>query len=258
MRNNVLSLLSPNRTAIQCSHCGSTHVRPSQRSTGHSSHTTYRCQSCKRHFRVSKKPIGKRTIIFGASLLFLSMIGLILVLVMGNSDDVEYQPRIDTSDAKALSKIQIDAERGNIQAQYDLGWAYWQRNEYEKALPWLKAAANHDHADAEYLLGTAYLTGHGVVQNYRSALEHFTKAAHNGHLEAQFQLGIFHRDGLGATPNKETAYLWLNIAAARGHADALHFRDKLGAVMTGEELARAQEASTQTIAKLDSAPSRKP
>lgn len=258
MLKSVLSLFSSDRTVIQCSHCGSTHVRPSHRSSGHSTHTTYRCQSCKRHFRVYKTPIGKRGIVIAASLLFLLLLGLGLVLFNGDSSDIEYQPRIDTSDTGALSKIQKDAEQGNLQAQYDLGWAYWQRNEPQKALPWLKAAAEHGHADAEYLLGSAYLTGQGVVQNYRTALEQFTKAAQNGHLEAQYKLGIFHRDGLGTQPDKETSYLWLNIAAARGHPDALRYRDKLAAIMTAEELSRAQEASTRTIAKFDSAPSSKP
>ncbi len=259
MKRFILQHLLPaGNDVIKCRHCGSTQVRPSHRSTGHTTHVTYRCQSCEQHFRVSTSGLGTRTVIISLAMLLLLVIGLVTVLFMDGSSEVEYRPKIDVSDTNALLKIEDAAKRGDRQAQYDLGWTYWQRDEPMKALPWIKAAADQGLAEAEYLLGVAYLNGRGTVQNYHSAFEQITKSAQHGHLEAQYQLGIFYRDGLGTPSNKESAYLWLNIAAARGHGDALQFRDKLAAVMSRAEIDRAQEASEATIAKLADASNGKP
>lgn len=258
MKKIPLPILSTEPDVIKCRHCGSTQVRPSQKSSGSVAQMTYRCQSCKRHFRVGSDRPRKLSILAGGVLLVAVVTGVVLSLFSGGSGEVEYQPKVNLVNQEALGRIQQEAKRGNLQAQYDLGWTYWQNAEYQYAFPWIKAAAERGHTEAEYLLGMAYLNGRGTVQNYRAALELFTKAAQKGHLEAQYRLGIFYRDGLATLPNKETAYLWLNIAAARGHEDALQYRDKLAGVMTTEQITRAQEASAQAMAKLNSVVAGKP
>jgi hypothetical protein len=240
--------LSPVSDAIKCRHCGSTQVRTSSKSSGSAARVTYRCQSCKRHFHVDSGRPSRQSVIAGVALFVLALIVLGMSLIMGRTAEVDYQPKVDLLNRTALAKIQQDAKQGNPQAQYDLGRTYWQNAEYQQAFPLLKAATDHHHIEAEYLLGMAYLHGRGTVQNFRLALEQFTLAARQAHLEAQYQLGIFYRDGLGTPANKESSYLWLNIAAARGHEDALIYRDKLAAAMNKEELSRAQEASAQAIA----------
>jgi uncharacterized protein len=254
----TLPFLKADQAAIKCRHCGSTQVRPSSKSSGDSSHVTYRCQECKRHFRIGSAHSQIKTIIVGAALFSLALIGLLTLLYLGNAGDMKYQPTVDMVDQNALENSRRIARQGNPQAQYDLGWAHWQRGEYLQAFPWIKAAALQGHAEAEYLLGMAYLEGHGTVQNYRFALEQFIHAAEHSHLEAQYRLGLFYRDGLASPPSKESAYVWLNIAAARGHDDALQFRDKLAAAMSSEEINRAQEASTHAMAKLSNVAAGKP
>ena len=239
--------------AIKCRHCGSTQVRPSRKSSGDPAHLTYRCQECKRHFRVGSAQSQMKIFVVGAAFLSLALIVLVVLLYLGNGDNVKYQPTVNMLDQNALEKTRQAARQGNPQAQYDLGWAHWQRGEYLQAFPLIKAAAGQGHAQAEYMLGMAYLEGHGTVQNYRFALEQFIHAAEHSHLQAQYQLGLLYRDGLATPPNKESAYIWLNIADARGHDDALQYRDKLTAAMTADEINRAQEASTQTMAKLSTA-----
>jgi TPR repeat protein/DNA-directed RNA polymerase subunit RPC12/RpoP len=254
----TLPFLQADQAVIKCRHCGSTQVRPSSKSSGDPSHVTYRCQECKRHFRIGSAHARVKTLIAGAALFSLTLIGLLFLLYLGDADDVKYQPTVNMLDRGALEKTRQAARQGNAQAQYDLGWAHWQRGEYLQAFPLIKAAADQDHSEAEYLLGMAYLEGHGTVQNYRFALEQFTNAAQHSHLEAQYRLGLFYRDGLATLPSRESAYVWLNIAAARGHDDALQFRDKLAAAMSSEEINRAQETSTQTMAKLSGTATGKP
>lgn len=239
---------------VKCSHCGSNHVRLSRRSSGEGSHVTYRCQSCKRHFRVYKVARFKRAYVAGAIVwLCLVAIGVGLLLVQ-DTDEIDYQPKIDTRDNDALARLKLLAAQGNSQAQYDLGWILWQRDEFQPALRWIKAAANQGQVEAEYLMGMAHMQGRGTVQNYRASFDWLAKAANHGHIEAQYRLGIFYRDGLGTQVNKEFAYQWLNVAAARGHSDATLLRDKLGAVMRADELTRAQEGSSQTMSDLTRTP----
>jgi TPR repeat protein len=256
----ILTLPTPSSEpdVIKCRHCGSTQVRPSHKSSGTSSRTLYRCQACKRHFRVGSGRSRIQYVFAGVVLLVLVLIGLLVSQLMTDTAEVAYQPRVDMLNRAALAKTQQDAKQGNTQAQYDLGWTYWQNAEYQQALPWIKAAAEHGHSEAEYLLGMAYLNGRGTLQNYHAALEQFTKAAEHNHLEAEYRLGIFYRDGLATPPNKEAAYLWLNIAAARGHEEALHYRDKLAFAMTTEEITHAQEASAKAMTKLSVPAASKP
>lgn len=250
--------------AVKCRHCGSSNVRVSTRSSGSEEHVTYRCHDCKRHFRIHSAGASRQNLIAAGAFLALVLIsvGTFIYLASDDGEDfagnVEYQPAVDMGDQASLAQTQQAARQGNAQAQYDLGWAHWQRSEYLAALPWIKAAAAQGHAEAEYMLGMAYLEGHGTVQNYRTALEHFGSAAQRAHLEAQYRLGLFYRDGLGTPASKESAYVWLNVAAARGHDDALHYRDKLAAAMSSDEIHRAQEASAQTLARFGNMAGRTP
>ena len=243
-KKKSLADLFSRREVIKCRHCGSTNVRPSHKASSGSQYVVYRCRDCKHHFKVvSEQP--RRLTFVSVGLFVLVALGVAAAMFTGDSTEVVYQPPLDMQDHRALAKTETAAKKGDAHAQYELGWAYWQRDDYLQALPLLKAAAAQSQVDAEYLLGLAYLNGRGTVQNYRLALEQFTKAAQAGNLEAQYQLGIFYRDGLATPANKETAYLWLNIAAARGHADAIAMRDRLTMMMSGEEIIRAQEASAQ-------------
>jgi hypothetical protein len=94
-------------------------------------------------------------VIAGVALFVLALIVLGMSLIMGRSDELDYQPKVDLLNRTALTRIQQDAKQGNPQAQYDLGRTYWQNAEYQQAFPLLKAAADHHHIEAEYQLGMA-------------------------------------------------------------------------------------------------------
>ncbi len=228
------------------------------KSSGKGTRITYRCQSCKRHFRVGSNWLNLRLLLLGTGLLAFVLIGVTASQLLDKPADGSFEPEAAALNQDALSRLHKEAEQGKSEAQYELGRAYWLDADYQKAFPLIKTAAAQGHIEAEYLLGLAYLNGLGTLQNYRVAMEFLSKAAQNGHLEAEYRLGILYRDGLASSPDKEAAYLWLNIAAARGHADAVQFRDKLAAVMSTEEINRAQEASTQANAKLSAASTVKP
>jgi DNA-directed RNA polymerase subunit RPC12/RpoP len=251
---NRLGLAGADREGIQCPHCGSDEVRVSHKHAGESSHVTYRCRACKRHFRV-EAPRARSKLMTGLAVAAALLIAVVFAMLQernpNDPDDANDPAVAAIDDSVILKKAQAAAKGGDAQSQYDLGRIHWQRGEYLLALPWIQAAASLKHPEAEYLLGMAYLEGRGTVQNYRSALEQYTRAAEHGHLDAQYQLGIFYRDGMATPSSKESAYLWLNLAAARGHPDALILRDKLAAVMATEELIRAQEASEAALKRFN-------
>lgn len=227
---------------VTCPRCGSEDVRPSQKVAAHGDFTVYRCRQCKLHF----KTLSPRT-----NLMARISVGLFLVVATAVGIGFWLSPDTGTSPTgepvvavdPLLAKAREEAARGDAQAQYYVGWQHWQRGEYTKALPPLKAAAAQHHPEAAYLMALAHLKGKGTIQDFRAAQGHFTEAAEGGHLDAQYELGILYRDGLASLPDKEKAYVWLNVAAARGHEEALLYRDKLTAAMTTEELVRAQADS---------------
>lgn len=251
MENNVLTALLPGREAITCRHCGSTDVRPSHKASGSSEYVVYRCRACKHHFKVvSARPRIQAYVSIGLFLLVLG--GVVAGFFFNSTPDDDAIPAEVAQVAATSPGQQANLQQKNPQAQYDLGLTYWHNQQYKEALPLIRSAATRGHADAQYLMGMAYLEGRGIVQNYRGAMDYFSKAAEQGHLDAEYQLGIFHRDGLATPRDRETAYIWLNIAAAQGHTEALASRERLTLAMSREEIIRAQEASAQIHQKIDS------
>ena len=242
MTESAPRIALPEKVAPKCPYCGSLRVRPSSRRSSAKTHIRYRCEACKRHFKTV--PMRWRALVV-AALIVVPVALVAFGLYLGRSPEIDFQPPPDALQQEALASKLEAAKNGDVQTQYELGQAYWKRGEYRQALPLIELAAGAGHPDAEFLLGTAYLSGRGTLQNYRAALEHFKIAAQLGHLEAQYQLGLLYREGLAAPRDKESAYLWLNIAAARGHEEALVDRDRLGLNMTTEQINRAQEASAR-------------
>ena len=54
----------------------------------------------------------------------------------------------------AGQEMRQKAERGDTKAQFELGIRYASDNEYGQAIIWLRRAAEHGYADAQYYLGT--------------------------------------------------------------------------------------------------------
>jgi tetratricopeptide (TPR) repeat protein len=226
-----------------CPHCGSTDVRKSHRRAGGLFHTTYRCRQCKRHFKV--RAYWGYGIIAG---------GAVAVLVAGfsmgwfSSPGAIEEAHMATQAAAEISPVEFAlAKKGDAAMQFKLGMQYWARLDYQKAFDWIKAAADRGHPDAIYQLGMAYLYGRGTIQNYKYAQQRFEQAARLNNHEAQYLLGIMHRDGMGVPVSRDLAYAWLNIAASNGNEVAALERERMAAVMSPAEMARAQEISLQAM-----------
>ncbi|GEM_PF-955666 len=76
----------------------------------------------------------------------------------------------------------------------------------------LQARAERGDAEAQYELGEACAGGSDIPQNYRLAVQWYKKAAEQGHAEAQGDLGWAYYNGNGVEQDYTEAYTWANLA----------------------------------------------
>lgn len=89
------------------------------------------------------------------------------------------------------------AEKGNVNAQFDLAMMYGTGSEVKKnertAFNWLHKSALNGHVQAKYLMGISFQQGTGVRVQKELARYWFKKAAKAGHLKAIFRLAKIER-----------------------------------------------------------------
>lgn len=132
-----------------------------------------------------------------------------------------------------FAQLQKDADAGNAEAQFSLGWIYVHGEGYTgvtfmrdvpkdipKALDWYQKAAAQGHVNAQYNLGMLYRLGLGVKEDQANAFVWLQKAAAQGSDVAQYNLGVMYAEGAGVTQNLPRACAWLALAAAQGNEKA--------------------------------------
>ena len=78
--------------------------------------------------------------------------------------------------------------------------------------------AKSGDTEAQFKLGSAYDSGHGVGRNGKEALKWYTKAAEAGHAEAQNSLGSIYQ----AEKQFKLAYEWYKKAEKQNHSLAIN------------------------------------
>ncbi|TAK53691.1 MAG: sel1 repeat family protein [Bacteroidetes bacterium] len=158
----------------------------------------------------------------------------------------------DNSDAELWDSFMLvqKANAGEAPAQHELGIRYLTGNNFfadtQKAVYWIRKAADQNLIEARYNYGILLNNGCGVEWNPFEAYVHVRYAAMHNMPEAQYVYGLLHTDNLVVARNYPEAYRWLAMAADSGYAPAkdvlLEFQ-KRG--ITGEMLER-QEADSST------------
>lgn len=116
------------------------------------------------------------------------------------------------------------AEQGHIQAQYQIGVAYYFGKYFnttfskdtKKGLFWLQQAIEQNHPLAQFTLGSIYYYGLDVKKDLQKGIYWYKKSAEQGYIEAQLVLGSFH------LPNGDItiAMDWFKKSAEQGHPHA--------------------------------------
>jgi TPR repeat protein len=124
-------------------------------------------------------------------------------------------------DFDGLKKL---AEKGNVDAQYYLGWKYEAGKgvpqDYKQAAYWFTKAAEQGHANAQLVLAGMFFYGKGVEKDYKQAVFWHTKAAEQGLALAQDFLGAMYARGQGVPQDYKQAVYWFTKAAKQGYATA--------------------------------------
>lgn len=125
---------------------------------------------------------------------------------------------------EAINNYRKISTQGNVVAQQLLGSLYMSgtgiEQDYDKALYWLKKAAEQDEAIAQYYLGLLYFEGKGVKQDFPIAIEWLHKSADHEHALAQYQLGNMYLNGTGVKQQYFMAAHWFRKAANQQIATA--------------------------------------
>ena len=98
---------------------------------------------------------------------------------------------IKSNNINRLAEVKIDAERGQLYAQYQLARCYHRAFGYDaptycpdknfaESLKWYRKAAEQGHSRSQAELGRFYLVGYGVQKNYAEAGKWLRKAADQG------------------------------------------------------------------------------
>lgn len=121
---------------------------------------------------------------------------------------------------RRFAKTQKQAEIGDIEAQYSLGTMYLTGTgvtlDLGSAQLWLSRAAARGHTKAQFKLGHLYYVALGDRVDYKAAYEWFSKAADSGYAHAMYYLGEMHSYGAGVKKDYAKAREWYGKASAAG------------------------------------------
>lgn len=98
------------------------------------------------------------------------------------------RPHISIPVEKEEMELIVRADRGDAEAQNDLGLMFLAHLEPERALYWLKLAADQNYADAMHWLGRCYIDGNGVARDDNLGIMWLSKAAAHGHAISREQM----------------------------------------------------------------------
>lgn len=125
-------------------------------------------------------------------------------------------------------------------ADYQAGAEAHERGDYALALAEWSAQAERGNADAQYNLGQMYRMGQGVEVDMAKAFGWYLRAAEQGVLPAQLNVGVMYGRGIGVPRDDVQAYKWLSIAAAQGEPQAMRTIDFLAKRMTKKQIGDAK------------------
>jgi TPR repeat protein len=172
-----------------------------------------------------------------------------------------------------LTSLIADAEKGDTNAEFDLGlhyvFAFGTPQRLDEALYWIGKSADRNYPPAEYSLGLMYKSGVGVASNQVTADAWFLKAAGQNYVPAKHEVALkLDREGKRAealkflreaaekgfpsseylmgciATNAVESYVWHSLAAPSVELSAtrqLELREQL----TKEQLAQAEERIRQ-------------
>ncbi len=124
----------------------------------------------------------------------------------------------------AVRLYRLAADQGDASAQSNLGTMYVNgqgvTQDYKEAVRLYRLAADQGDDGAQYNLGLMYFKGQGVAQDDKEAARFYRLAADQGNARAQYNLGVMYFKGQGVTQDYKEALRLYRLAADQGDASA--------------------------------------
>ena len=177
---------------------------------------------------------------------------LMLILVSSPVYADNLDDGLDAYDRKdykggTFDKYKLLAEQGNAIAQNFLGTMYLKGEgvpqDYIGAVKWYTLSAEQGLAPAQNNLGWMYAKGEGVTQDYKEAVKWYKLSVEQGHALAQLNLGLMYATGWGVIQDYVQAHMWVNIAVANGNEYGRKARDVLEKSMSLDQINEAKKLS---------------
>ena len=152
--------------------------------------------------------------------------------------------------AAPIQQLHKQAEKGDAEAQFNLGLLYDRGREVPKdkseALRWYRLAATQGDTFAQNALGDNYWEGTGVPKDDKEAVRWWRFAADKGFAPAQHSLGkLLAGGGQGVASDKSQAYMWLVLSAAQGDEEAARQSEILSKQLTPAEVTNVRKLIKQ-------------
>jgi TPR repeat protein len=148
---------------------------------------------------------------------------LLLILALqgcGHKNETSNSQKTNPASAETFDEKLARANRGDAQAQDQVGVYYFAQKNDVEAVKWFRKAAEQGFAGGQCSLGLCYDEGFGVTQDYAEAVKWYRKAADQEDAAAQQKLGYCYGNGNGVEKDFAEAVKWWRKAADHGDAIA--------------------------------------
>lgn len=109
------------------------------------------------------------------------------------------------------------AKDGYGPAQFLVGRYYFDKDDYEMAIPWLQRAVEQEVIEAKVLYSLCLIQ---IEKFPEKAYNLMLEAANANDSQAQYYMGLFYEEGISVRKNRGQAIVWYKKAAENGDEDA--------------------------------------
>ena len=142
--------------------------------------------------------------------------------------------------------------RAYLHGLWDLSREIYTRNAKENASQTARHSVS-DYSFSHYLFGKMYQEGRHVERDDSVAYYWIRMAAEHGCAIAQYELGDIYQRGAGVYADRIAAYAWYTVAAIGGIANSARCREMLSEQMGADEKCAAQRMVTELQEKIATA-----
>ena len=160
-------------------------------------------------------------------------------------EEVEEEVGKAESDKVPLGKHADGVETDDLHNGIEAG----KKGDYATALKLLRPLAEQGNVNAQFYLGWMYWDGKGVLQDYKEAISWYRKSAEQGHPRAQNDFGVMYAKSYGIAKDLVRAHMWYNLSANNGDEKGRKNRDLLVKKMTPAQISKAQDMAKECLKK---------